>query len=97
MKISAEHLRDWAGIDHNWTVQELNTHQEVKNGTRYQVTWYTAVSCGDSECRRYRVWLNEGLSPPYRRQQGWELFDATGSMCDREIRYSKRDDNAYVH
>ncbi len=97
MKISAEQLRQMAEIDRDWRIQVLNTHREVRNGTRYQVTWFTAINDTSKECRRYRVWLNEGLSPPYRKQHGWELFDRSGDVCDREIRYSKRDDNDYLH
>jgi len=97
VKIGVEDLRDWAKISADWRAKELNTHQEVINGTRYHTTWFTAIHQNDDECRRYRVWYNEGLSPPYRKQQGWELFDATGIVCDREIRYSKRPDNGYLH
>ena len=97
MKICADQLRQWADISSTWQLKVLNTHKEVRNGTRYQVTWFTAINDDTHECHRYRVWLNEGLSPPYRKQHGWELFDATGSVCDREIRYSKRPDNQYLH
>ena len=97
MKISAEQLRHWADIGDDWQLSVLNTHKEVRNGTRYQTTWFSAINDSTRECHRYRVWLNEGMSPPYRKQQGWELFDSSGSVSDREIRYSKRADDEYVH
>lgn len=97
MKISTDQLRTWADISGEWRLQIANTHKEVRNGTRYQVTWFTAVSDETKECRRYRVWLNEALSPPYRKQHGWELFDSTGDVCDREIRYSQRKGDDYLH
>jgi len=97
MKITSELLRSWAKIDSTWDVKESKSHREVKQGTRYQVVWFTATNSKSQECLRYRVWLNEGLSPPYRKQQGWEVFDANGSISDREIRYSKRDNDNYLH
>jgi len=96
MKIDADTLREWASIDSSWQLQELKKHDAVKHGTRYQVVWFTAVSADREQTRSYRVWLNEGLSPPYRRQRGWELFDADGTLLDREISYTKKD-NRYLH
>lgn len=97
MKICADQLRKWADISCEWRLQVLNTHAEVINGTRHQVTWFTAISDRTNECRRYRVWFNEELSPPYRKQHGWEQFDSAGDVCDREIRYSRRSSNDYLH
>lgn len=95
--ISADQLRDWATLNHRWDVGTLNSHTEVRNGTRYHTQWFSAIHQSTNECRRYRVWLNEGLSPPYRKQQGWELFDTTGYAVDREIRYSRRNNDDYLH
>jgi hypothetical protein len=97
MKIGTEHLRQWAKISREWRIQMLNTHTETRAGTRYQTLWFNAVCEETKACRRYRVWFNESLSPPYRKQQGWELFDDEGSVCDREIRYSRRNDSNYLH
>jgi len=95
--ISAEHLRDWAKIDHHWQIETLNSYTEIRDGTRYHTQWFSAIHETTAECHRYRVWLNEGLSPPYRKQQGWELFDTTGYAVDREIRYSRRNNSDYLH
>jgi len=97
MSIDTDMLRAWANIDSTWQLKILTKHSEVKNGTRYHVVWFAATREEATSSRRYRAWLNEGLSPPYRKQHGWEEFDASGAVCDREIRYSKRKDNNYLH
>ena len=36
----------------------------------------------------YRVWTQQSLLPPYRRQNGWEKYSPGMDLLDREVRYT---------
>lgn len=63
----------------------------------YETQWFDEHDSDSKLVARFRSWTNNALSPPYRRQTGWERFSLSGNLLDREVRYSKRKDNDYVH
>lgn len=84
-------------IDEKHNVNCTEEFSTKKNGTHYTTYWYDEYDTNDVIVARLRAWSNVGLSPPYRTQIGWERFSVSGDLLDREVRYSKRKDNNYLH
>lgn len=70
---------------------------ETRRGSRYESRWLQQLDDCQRPVARYRTWTRQSLSPPYRRQEGWERYSPTGELMDREIRFSRRSDSAYLH
>lgn len=68
-----------------------------RDGTMYETRWLNEHDTSNKLVARYRTWSNQSLNPPYRKQLGWERYSLSGELLDREVRYSKREDNEYVH
>lgn len=73
------------------------SHQEKQASTHCETQWLDEHDEHGILIARLRTWTNRDLSPPYRQQLGWERYSLAGEMLIREIRYSKRSNNDYVH
>lgn len=79
------------------TLTLSSTRREEKDSTVYETHWLEERDDKQKLIARFRTWTNRSLKPPYRRQLGWERFSLSGNLLDREIRYSKRSDQEYLH
>jgi len=76
----------------------LSSQRRVKrDSTVYETRWLDERDEEKKLIARFRTWTNQALKPPYRKQLGWERYSPTGELLVREVRYSKRDDEEYVH
>ncbi len=69
----------------------------TRDSTVYETRWLDEHDQSRKLIARFRTWTNQSLKPPYRKQVGWERYSLCGKLLDREIRYSKRPDNGYLH
>ncbi|WP_088918194.1 hypothetical protein [Granulosicoccus antarcticus] len=76
---------------------ESGSRKTTRNGTSYEVRWLDEYDPNDRLVGRFRTWTNQLLKPPYRKQVGWERFSLSGEMLDREVRYSRRKTEDYLH
>ena len=72
-------------------------HVERLNGTVFEVQWLEEHNEDETLVARYRSWTQQAQKPPYRKQVGWERYSLKGQLLDREVRYSKRDNNDWLH
>ncbi|MFK8078887.1 MAG: hypothetical protein AB8B97_01260 [Granulosicoccus sp.] len=79
------------------TLRLSSVHREEKNSTLCETRWLAEHDDKQKLIARFRTWTNRSLTPPYRRQLGWERFSLSGNLLDREVRYSKRDNQEYLH
>jgi len=76
----------------------LASQQRVKrDSVVYETRWLDEHDKSKKLIARFRTWSNQALKPPYRKQLGWERYSLTGELLDREVRYSKREDDEYLH
>ena len=80
---------------HSLTIS--GSHKETRGNTVYETQWLDEKNAEEVVVARFRQWTNQSTKPPYRKQIGWERFSAKGALLDREIRYSKRDTNEWLH
>lgn len=80
---------------HSLTVSR--SHKETRGNTVYETQWLDERNEHNKLVARFRLWTNQSTKPPYRKQTGWERFSVNGALLDREIRYSKRDNNEWLH
>ena len=73
------------------------THVETRNSTVLEVQWLEEHNEDETLVARYRSWTNQSQRPPYNKQVGWERFSVKGQLLAREVRYSKRDTNDWLH
>lgn len=92
-----EDLSSLFDIDDKHSVNCTEEFSTKKGGTHYTTFWYEEHDTENTVVARLRAWTNVGLNPPYRTQIGWERFSVSGELLDREVRYSKRNDNNYLH
>lgn len=97
MRVSQHDISQLFDIDDAHTVQCVEEFSTRQNATHYTTYWYHEHDPKSNLVARLRAWVNVGLSPPYRTQTGWERFSVNGELLDREVRYSKRKDNEYLH
>jgi hypothetical protein len=63
----------------------------------YETRWLDEHDARHKLISRFRIWTSQSLKPPYRKQLGWERFSLSGKLLDREVRYSKRATDDYLH
>jgi len=85
------------GIESTHTLKESRHQRAKRNNTCFEVCWIDEHDDKKRLIARYRTWTNQSLTPPYKKQVGWERYSLSGELMDREIRYSKREDNSYIH
>jgi len=85
------------GISPTHSLKLQNRQRTQRAGTWFETRWFDEHDARHKLIARYRTWTNQGTQPPYRTQVGWEKYSLSGTLLDREVRYSKRDDNEYVH
>jgi len=76
---------------------KANAYTEKRGNTVYRTQWLNESGENDALVSRIRTWTNETSRPPYRKQVGWERYSPTGELLEREVRYSKRADNEWLH
>ena len=77
---------------------KLSSSRKVKRDSMiFETRWLDEHDSHNKLIARFRTWTNLSLSPPYRKQVGWERFSLSGKLLDREIRYSKRPTDDYLH
>ncbi|MFK7996652.1 MAG: hypothetical protein AB8B87_21125 [Granulosicoccus sp.] len=79
------------------TLKLCSTKKVERNSTVYETRWLLEHDDNQTLIARFRTWSKRSLKPPYRKQFGWERFSASGNLLDREVRYSKRDNQEYLH
>ncbi len=90
-------LEALVGLEPAHSLVQASREQIKRDGTVYETLWLDEHDKSDKLVARYRTWSNHDLKPPYRKQLGWERYSLSGKLLDREVRYSKREDNEYVH
>lgn len=68
-----------------------------RNGSSCETRWLEEYDAGNQLVARFRTWTRQSLRPPYRKQVGWERFSLSGELLDREVRYSRRLTEGYLH
>ncbi len=66
-------------------------------GTSDETRWLEEYDAQDQLVARFRTWTKQSLRPPYRKQVGWERFSLSGELLDREVRYTRRMVEGYLH
>lgn len=79
------------------TLRLASTRKVKKDSVVYETCWLDELDDNLKLIARFRTWTNHSLTPPYRKQLGWERFSLSGNLLDREVRYSKRDNQEYLH
>jgi len=79
-------------IDPSHSLKQQNTEQHEQDHTHYTTCWYVEKDKHQRIVARYRSWSNQAKQPPYRAQIGWERYSPTGTLLEREVRYSKLED-----
>lgn len=85
------------GIAPAHTLKLQNRQRKQRQNTWYETRWFDEHDVNSKLVGRYHTWTHQGTQPPYRRQVGWEKYSLSGTLLDREVRYSKRENNNYVH
>lgn len=85
------------GLANSHKLTLARSHVETRNGAVFEVQWLEEHDEDNALVARYRSWTKQAQRPPYRKQMGWERFSAKGQLLDREVRYSKRDTNDWLH
>ncbi len=76
---------------------ESRSCKTSREGASYETRWLEEYDAHDQLVARFRTWTRQSLSPPYRKQVGWERFSLSGELLDREVRYSRRAIEGYLH
>jgi len=84
-------------IDPSHSLKQQNTEQHEQDQTHYTTCWYVEKDEHERIVARYRSWSNQAKQPPFRAQIGWERYSPTGTLMEREVRYSKQDNNTTLH
>lgn len=84
-------------IDPAHTLKKQNAEQIERAQTLYETCWFVEKDDQEKTVARYRTWTNQNMQPPYRSQTGWERYSPTGTLLEREVYYSKRENTDYLH
>ncbi|MFK7853100.1 MAG: hypothetical protein AB8B79_03260 [Granulosicoccus sp.] len=77
---------------------KLSSSKQVKRDSMvFETRWLDEHDESQKLVARFRTWTNQSMKPPYRKQIGWERYSLSGDLLDREVRYSKRKTNDYLH
>ncbi len=74
-----------------------SSRSKTRDSTVYETRWFDEFDVDGTLVARFHSWSHQALKPPYRKQLGWERYSLAGKVVDREVRYSKRDNNDYLH
>lgn len=85
------------GLAQSHSLALARSHTETRNGTVFEVQWLDEFNDANELIAHYRLWTNQSQTPPYRKQVGWERFSVKGQLLDREVHYSKRETNDWLH
>jgi len=84
-------------INNQHQLSVRSSHTEKRGNTHFQTHWLDERDAEQTLVARIRAWTNESSHPPYRKQIGWERYSLKGDLLDREVRYSKRSNNDWLH
>jgi len=73
------------------------SYKETRGNTVFETRWINEHNADHTLVARYRIWNNLSTTPPYRQQNGWERYSISGDLLDREVTYSKRENNEWLH
>lgn len=90
-------LKQLFGLTRSHTLTLSRTDTQTCNDTEYKVQWLDEHDANEILVARYRSWSKQAKKPPYRQQTGWERFSIKGHLLAREVRYSKRETNDWLH
>jgi hypothetical protein len=96
-EISTQEFERLFGLSKSHSLTMSRTHVETRNGCVFEVQWLEEHNKDETLVARFRSWTKQSLTPPYRKQSGWERFSTNGALLDREVKYSKRDTNEWLH
>jgi len=82
-------------IDPSHSLKQQNTEHYDQAQMHYTTRWYVEKDNKERIVARYRSWSNQAKLPPYREQIGWERYSPTGTLMEREVRYSKHSDSLH--
>ena len=85
------------GLAKTHSLTMARTHVVTRDSTVFEVQWLEEHNEDNKLVARYRSWTNKSQKPPYRKQVGWERYSLSGKILDREVHYSKRDTNDWLH
>lgn len=85
------------GINPAHSLKQQNHKLTEKDQAHYETCWYVEKDDQKRIVARYRSWSNQGKQPPYRAQIGWERYSPSGMLLEREVKYSKLDQNETLH
>ncbi|MEE9318841.1 MAG: hypothetical protein V3U76_00185 [Granulosicoccus sp.] len=85
------------GIAPSHSLKESTRQRTQRDSIWFEVRWIDEHDDNKRLIARYRTWSNQSLKPPYKKQVGWERYSLSGELLDREVRYSKREYNGYIH
>lgn len=94
---SVEEIGQLVDLEDQHSLTISKSHSEKRGCTVYETHWLEERNELNTIVARFRTWTNQSTKPPYRKQVGWERFSINGSLLDREIRYSKRETNDWLH
>ena len=74
-----------------------SSNQVTRDNTVFETRWLDEHDEQQNLIARFRTWTNQSTTPPYRKQVGWERYSLSGELLDREVRYSMRETDEYLH
>ncbi len=90
-------MANFLGIDPEHSLKKQDGERIKRNGTQYETQWFDEYDNSRRLIARFRTWTNQAMQPPYRKQTGWERYSLSGNLLDREVFYSKRTTEEYIH
>jgi len=79
------------------TLKLSSSNQVKRDSMVFETRWLDEHDEQHKLIARFRTWTNQSMKPPYRKQVGWERYSLSGKLLDREVRYSKRINDEYLH
>jgi hypothetical protein len=93
----ARNFEQLFGLSQSNSLTMGQTQTVTLDNTVFEVQWLEERNEDELLIARYRSWTKQSQRPPYKKQMGWERFSAKGQLLDREVHYSKRDTNDWLH
>jgi len=97
MAFDPEPLRKRLSIAAAHTLEVADTKLKVQPGSERESHLLYERDALLRIVAHHRVWTRQSLTPPYRRQRGWEKYSPSMTLLVREVRYSLPEDGATLH
>ncbi len=92
-----QQCKELFNLSQEHSLSVCRSHREVRNGMQCDVQWLEEYNAQDDLIARSRLWTHAARKPPYKKQNGWEKFSIDGQLLDKEVRYSQRQSNEWLH